>query len=61
MQRHVQVQIGADLDDDPHQLFHLVARCHQLVKLLMHPAHQVAPALPGEGGVTPVAVHRYPR
>jgi len=25
MQRHIQVQIGTDLDDYPHQLFHLVA------------------------------------
>ena len=26
-QRHIQVQNGTDLDDDPHELFHLVARC----------------------------------
>lgn len=59
VQRHVQVQIGAELDDDPHQLFHLVARRDQLIELVVHLAHQFAPALPGEGGVIPVAVHRH--
>ena len=59
MQRHIQVQIGTDLDDDPHQLFHLVASCHQLVKLFVHPAHQLAPALPGERGVPPFVAHEY--
>ena len=29
----IQVQVGTDLDDDPHQLFHLVMSRHQLVEL----------------------------
>ena len=48
LQRHIQVQIGTDLDDDPHQLFHLVASRRQLVKLFVHLAHQHAPVLPGK-------------
>ena len=30
MQCHIQVQIGTDLDDDAHQLCHLIARGHQV-------------------------------
>jgi len=58
MQRHVQVQIGSDLDDGLHQLFHLVASCHQFVELFMYSAHHLASTLPGERGFTPVVVHR---
>ena len=33
---------------NPHQLFQLVASCHQLFKRFMHSAHRLAPALRGE-------------
>ena len=40
MQCCVEVEAGADLDDDPKQLLHLVTGRQQLVELLVHPAYQ---------------------
>ncbi len=58
MQCHVEVfQIGTDLDDDPQQLLHLVARRQQLVELLVHSAYQAALAQLGERGFFRVTLH----
>jgi len=59
MQHHIQVQIRTDLTDDPHQLFHLVASCHHLVKLVIHSTHQLPTTPPGERRFTPVLLHTY--
>ena len=58
MQRHIQVKLGADFDDDPNQLFHLVASCQQLIKLFVHSTHRLAPAVPDRRGYfRPVSIH----
>jgi hypothetical protein len=57
MQRHVEIQVRTDCDDAPYQLFHLITGGYQLIELVVHPADQLAPALPGECGPAPVTVH----
>ena len=62
MQRHIQVQIGTDPDDYSHQLFQLVAGCHQFVELFTHLAHRLIP--PASSRLTrdlPVNSTRWPR
>lgn len=47
MQGHIEVQVGTDLDDDAHQVSHLIASGHQLVESFVRLAHRLA--LPAAG------------